>query len=92
MNQFEGVGTKAMPTVELAQSLLMTTNLKEAAANMNTMQAANQAYQNGHQQAFSEDANEEQPSSKILTGGPATGGKVGSAVETVSTGAHYFYK
>lgn len=92
MNQFEGVSSKAMPTVELAQSLLMTTNLKEAAANMNTMQITNKAYHNGHQPFVSDQTNEALAPSKILTGGPASGDKVGSAVETVSTGAHYFYK
>jgi hypothetical protein len=34
MNQYEGVSGTVKSTVELGQALLMTTNMKEAAANV----------------------------------------------------------
>jgi len=37
MGQFEGVAGRAQPTVELTQAMLMTSNLKEAAASINNM-------------------------------------------------------
>ena len=40
MNQYEGVANRVQPTIALTQAMLMTSNLKEAAANINGMQMA----------------------------------------------------
>ena len=86
MHQYEGVTNRPQPTLELAQAMLMTSNMKEAAANMNDLQMAT-AYANGHYKV----APTTESTSKNVSG-VTSGEKVGSAPETISTGASYFYK
>jgi len=91
MNQYEGVTSRAHPTIELTQAMLLTTNFKEAAANINNIQM------NISAKKFSGISNVHAPlgstkgTSKNVTG-VSSGEKVGSAPDAVSTGASYFYK
>ena len=69
----------------------MTSNLKEAAANINGMHMAVTAKNNGSYNTVRDAQGSTKSTSKNVTG-VSSGEKVGSSPEAVSTGASYFFK
>lgn len=83
-----------MSTIELNQAMLMTTNFKETAANINNMQAVASA-KNSNNLSNSAGSSGLQGSTKSATktvNGGSYREKVGSTPEAVSSGASYYFK